>query len=295
MAEALQQDLPSDAPYEAIQVRRLAGAMGAEIFGVDLSKPLDDRTFAEIHRAWLENLVVFFRDQEMTPQQYLAFAKRWGDVHLHPYMRGMDDHPEIFEIIKKETDTQNFGGRWHSDQMFCPEPAKATMLYAHEVPAAGGDTMYSNLYLAYDALSDGMKRMLANVKTYNMGDRKYGGKSRAERYAAQGSMAPKVAPPNRDINTEHPLIRTHPETGRKALYIGSHSARFADMTEEESAPLLQYLMDHSHSPEFTCRFRWQVGSLAIWDNRCCQHNAVNDYHGQRRRMHRITIAGDTPF
>lgn len=174
MAEALQQDIQSDAPYEAITVNRIAGAMGAEISGVDLSKPLDDRTFGEIHRAWLENLVVFFRDQDITPQQYLAFAKRWGDIHLHPYMRGLEEHPEIFEIVKKETDTMNFGGRWHSDQMFCPDPAKATMLYAREVPKAGGDTMYSNLYLAYESLSDGMKRMLAGVKTYNMGDRKYG-------------------------------------------------------------------------------------------------------------------------
>ena len=295
MAEALQHDIQAEAPYETIAVSRIAGALGAEISGVDLSQPLDDRTFAEIHRAWLEHQVIFFRDQTLSPAQYLAFAKRWGDIHLHPYMRGLDDHPEIFEIIKKEGDTTNFGGRWHSDQMFCPEPAKATMLYAHEVPTAGGDTLYANLYLAYETLSEGMKRMLAGLKTYNMGDRKYGGKSRAERYVGQGDMAPKVQAPNRDINSEHPLIRTHPETGRKALYIGTHSARFADMTEAESAPLIAYLMEHSHRPEFTCRFRWRPGSLALWDNRCCQHHAVNDYHGQRRRMHRITIKGDRPF
>ncbi len=282
-------------PYETITVKPIAGAMGAEIEGIDLAK-LDDRSFAEIHRAFLENNAIFFRDQTLTPAQYLGFAKRWGDIHLHPYMKGMADNPEIFEIIKTETETKNFGNRWHTDQQFCPDPAKATMLYAQETPAAGGDTMYANLYLAYDALSDGMKQMLAGLKTYNMGDRKYGGKSRAERYASGGDiMAGRVAPPKEEINSVHPLIRTHPETGRKALYIGSHTARFDGMTEEESAPLRKFLMQHARRPEFTCRFRWQPGSIAIWDNRCCQHYAVNDYHGQRRRMLRITIKGDAPF
>ena len=283
------------APYEKITVSRVSGAMGAEIGGVDLAK-LDDATFAEIHRAWLENNVVFFRDQTMTPAQYLGFAKRWGDIHLHPYMKGMADHPEIFEIIKTETETKNFGNRWHTDQQFCEEPAKATMLYAQETPAAGGDTMFANLYLAYDALSDGMKQMLANVKTYSMGDRKYGGKSRAERYNDGGdTMGKRVAPPKQDMNAAHPLIRTHPETGRKALYIGSHTDRFDGMTKEESEPLRKFLMQHARRPEFTCRFRWQPGSIAIWDNRCSQHYAINDYTGQRRRMLRITIKGDKPF
>ena len=294
MSQALHSDTDAQ-PFETITVTPIAGALGAEIGGVDLSQPLDDRVFGEIQRAWLENNVVFFRDQDMTPQQYLAFAKRWGDIHLHPYMKGLDDMPEIFEIIKKEGDTLNFGNRWHSDQMFCPEPAKATMLYAKETPDYGGDTMFSNLYLAYENLSDGMKAMLAKLKTFNSGDAKYGGKSRAERYAQGGSMADKVRPPNEDIDSEHPLIRTHPETGRKALYIGSHTRRFADMTEEESEPLRKFLMAQARRPEFTCRFDWKPGSLAIWDNRCCQHYAVNDYHGQRRRMHRITIKGDTPF
>jgi alpha-ketoglutarate-dependent taurine dioxygenase len=282
--------------YKTIEVERIAGALGAEVSGVDLSKPLDDVVFDEIHRAWLENQVLFFRDQEMTSQQYLAFAKRWGGIHLHPYMTGLNDHPEIFEIIKKEEDTQNFGGRWHVDQMFCPEPAKATMLYGRQVPDYGGDTLFANLYLAYDALSQGMKAMIAKLKTVNNGDRRYGGKSRAERYAHGGSMAPKVVrEAGNDIVSEHPLVRTHPETGRRLLFIGSHSERFAGMTQEESAPLLEQLMAHSHQPELTCRFRWQAGSLAIWDNRCCQHNAVNDYNGKRRVMHRITIKGDTPF
>jgi taurine dioxygenase len=284
------------APYARIEVKRIAGAMGAEIEGADLSQPLDDATFAEIHRAWLENNVIFFRDQKLTPQQYLRFAKRWGDIHLHPYMKGMADNPEIFEIIKTETETKNFGNRWHTDQQFCAEPAKATMLYAIETPDAGGDTMFANLYLAYESLSDGMKQMLAKLKTFNMGDRKYGGKSRAERYASGGdTMAGRVAPPPQEMNAVHPLIRTHPETGRKALYIGSHSDRFDGLTKEESEPLRKFLMHHARRPEFTCRFRWRPGSLALWDNRCSQHYALNDYHGERRHMLRITIKGDTPF
>lgn len=294
MSEA-RQTAPEAQSFEKIQVTPIAGAMGAEIGGVDLSQPVDDATFAEIHRAWLDNNVIFFRDQDLTPQQYLRFAKMWGGIHLHPYMKGMDDFPEIFEIIKKEDDVQNFGNRWHTDQMFCPEPAKATMLYAKEVPEAGGDTQFSNLYLAYESLSDGMKEMLSKMRTYNMGDKRYGGRSRSERYRDGSSMGDKVAPPNKDINSDHPLIRTHPETGRKALYIGSHTAKFLGLTDEESAPLLKYLMNHARRPEFTCRFNWKPGSIALWDNRCSQHYAVNDYHGQRRRMHRITIQGDKPF
>jgi len=292
------QQFDNQPPYQTIDVKPIAGALGAEVSGPDLSKPLDDDVFAEIRRAWLENNVIFFRDQDMTSDQYLAFAKRWGGIHLHPYMQGLPDHPEIFEIEKKEGDVRNFGNRWHTDQMFTAQPAMATMLYAKELPPVGGDTQFANLYLAYDALSDGMKEMLGRMKSVNNGDnkRRYGGLSRAERYKAQGSsMQTKVKDPG-DIQTisEHPLIRTHPETGRKALYIGSHTEKFAGMTHEESEPLLNFLMEHSHRPEFTCRFSWEVGSVAFWDNRCSQHYAINDYSGGRR-MHRITIQGDTPY
>lgn len=284
-------------PYETIKVHRIAGALGAEIDGVDLSRPLTDALYAEIYQAFLENQVIFFRDQTMSPEQYLAFAKRWGGIHLHPYMKGLDDHPEILELLKTETDTYAFGSTWHSDQMFAAKPAKCTMLYAKEIPAVGGDTLFANMYLAYEALSDGMKTMLAGLKGLNCGDRKRagGGKTRAERYSGAQGMLMKD-PGNIQTDSVHPIVRTHADTGRKGLYLGSHTQRFDGFTDAESEPLLRYLRRHCARPEFTCRFRWQVGSLTIWDNRCVQHYALNDYQGMRRRMHRITIQGeDAPF
>jgi taurine dioxygenase len=289
------------ASYRRIEVKPIAGALGAEIGGVDLGK-LDDATFKEIEAAWLEHLVVFFRKQSITPEQQLAFAKRFGDIHHHPFMKGMDEHPDILEIIKEEGDTKAFGEVWHTDQMFNPKPAKATILYAKETPDAGGDTLFANMYLAYDTLSEPMKALLAGVKTWNVGDRKRLSQTkdiaatRDGRYAGNQKMAAKVRDPG-DVPTEaaHPLVRTHPETGRKALYVnGGHTVRFKDMSEAESAPLLDYLFAHQQRPEFTCRFRWKAGSIALWDNRCTQHNPINDYHGYRRVMHRVTLAGDTP-
>ena len=290
------------ASYRRIEVKPIAGALGAEIGGIDLAA-LDDETFDEVHAAWLEHLVVFFRKQAITPEQQLAFAKRFGDIHYHPFMRGMDEHPEILEIIKEEGDTKAFGEVWHTDQAFNPKPAKATILYAKETPDAGGDTMFTNLYLAYETLSDPMKTMIAGVKTWNVGDRKtlaqngpMASAPRAGRYVGNEKMAAKVRDPG-DVPTEaaHPLVRTHPETGRTALYISTHSQTLDGFNRAEARPILDFLMAHAVQPEFTCRFRWEPGSLAIWDNRCTQHRALNDYHGKRRRMHRITIAGDAPY
>ena len=280
-----------------IEVRPISGALGAEIHGVDLAE-LDDATFAEIHAAWLEHLVVYFRDQELTPEQQVAFARRFGEIHYHPYLRGLDDHPEILEIVKQPGESYTFGAAWHTDQMFNPRPAKATMLYAKETPSAGGDTMYANMYLSYVALSDAMQDKLAEVKTFNRGDgskRNRGGRSRSDRYADSPAMRAKLRDPgNTPTEAAHPLIRTHPETGNKALYISSHTQTFEGFKEEEADPIIDYLRGHAVRPEFTCRFRWRPGSLAVWDNRCAQHHAVPDY-SERRRMHRITIAGDVPF
>ena len=251
------------------------------------------------HQAFLDHQAIFFHDQDLTPEQFLAFGKRWGGIHFYPYMKGLDGHPEIFELVKKEDDTRVFGNRWHSDQMYTPIPAKATILYAKQLPPVGGDTIFADLYAAYDALSDGMKAMLSGVRTFNNGENKarYGGLSRAEWYSSseKGGMGGKLhdsGEPDAEVIAEHPLIRTHPETGRKALYLGDQTERFVGMTTEESKPLLDYLMAHAHRPEFTCRFRWRVGSLALWDNRCTMHYAVADYPGQRRVMHRLTIKGD---
>ena len=283
--------------FRRIALEPVSGNLGAIIKGVDLAT-LNDETFAEIHQAWLEYSVIFFREQRLSPLQQIDFAKRFGEIHFHPYMRGLDDHPEILEIIKEPGDDYTFGAVWHTDQMFNPEPAKATMLYAHEVPTSGGDTQFSNQYLAYETLSEPMKGVLENLKTFNVGDgfrRGVGKVNRKDRYASNPKMQAKIREPgNLPTEAVHPLVRTHPETGRKSLYIGSHTQNLFGFNESEADTLIDFLRDHSTRPEFTCRFRWEVGSLALWDNRCVQHQALADYN-ERRRMHRITIAGDTPF
>jgi taurine dioxygenase len=289
------------ATYRRIEVKPIAGALGAEISGVDLGA-LEAETFAEIHAAWLEHLVVFFRNQSIAPPQQIAFAKRFGEIHHHPFMQGMEAYPDILEIVKEERDSKAFGEVWHTDQMFNPKPAKATILYAKETPDAGGDTLFANMYLAYETLSGPMKALIKELRTFNIGDRKKLGRShevtaaRDGRYTGNAKMAAKVRDPG-DLITEasHPLVRTHPETGRKALYLSNHTQTLDGFKPGEARPILEYLAQHAVEPEFTCRFRWEVGSLAIWDNRCTQHRALNDYPGKRRRMHRITIAGDTPY
>ena len=217
-------------------------------------------------------------------------------------MQHMEEYPEILEIIKEEGDTKAFGEVWHTDQMFNPKPANATILYAKETPDAGGDTLFANMYLAYETLSEPMKSLLAGVKTWNVGDRKklmQGDKMGIApdgRYTGNERMAAKVRDPG-DLRAEaaHPIVRTHPETGRKALYISNHTQTLHGFKDAEARPIIDFLRTHAAEPEFTCRFRWEVGSLAIWDNRCTQHRALNDYPRKRRRMHRITIAGDAPF
>jgi taurine dioxygenase len=267
-----------------IEVHPLTGGMGAEIHGVDLSREMDAHTFGVVHQTALDHGVIFFRNQNITPSQQMAYAKRWGEVHLHPHMPCLKDHPGIIEIVKKEDDTTVFGANWHTDQMFTPTPARYTILYAKQIPPVGGDTLFANLHQAYDALSDGMKAMIANLRTLSIYDK------RKKRPAAMTPTAPEVDPEP----YEHPLVRVHPETGRKALYL-CHigiTRRIVGMSEEESRPLLTYLIQHATRPEFTCRFRWDVGSLAMWDNRRALHYPVNDYFGYRRVMHRITIQGE---
>ena len=271
-----------------MEIRRIAGALGAEIHGVSLGK-LSQRETDEIRRVWLENLVVFFRDQELTPDQYMAFAKRVGQPIPYPFVRGIEGFPEIIEVKKLEHEKVNFGGVWHSDTTYLEQPPMASMLLAREVPPTGGDTLFANMYLAYEALSPGMKQLLDGMVAVNSSAKANVTRTREDRIKSDGGEAPK------EFVAEHPVVRTHPETGRKALYVNyGHTVRFRDMTEEESAPLLQYLFGHQIRPEFTCRFSWQRGSIALRDNRCAQHNPVNDYHGYRRVMHRITLQGDRP-
>ena len=272
-----------------MNVQRIAGALGAEITGIDLRR-LSAADIDEVRRVWLEHLVVFFREQELSPEEFMAFARRIGRPIEYPFVRGIAGFPEIIEVKKLEHEKLNFGGIWHSDTAYLEVPPMASMLLAREVPPRGGDTLFANMYLAYESLSAGMKRLVAPLVAVNASAKADVTRTREDRIKTDGQDAP-----SKNFVAEHPVVRTHPETGRKALYVNvAHTVRLRGLTDEESAPLLGYLYQHQVRPEFTCRFAWRVGSIALWDNRCAQHNPVNDYHGYRRVMHRITLAGDRP-
>jgi taurine dioxygenase len=274
----------------SFEIRPIAGALGAEIAGIDLAQDLDDGAIAAIRRAWLDHLVIFFRDQNLSPERFLAFARHFGEAVEYPFISGIEGFPLITPVIKLEHERVNFGGLWHSDTAYLERPPMGTMLVAREVPRVGGDTLFANMYLAYETLSAGMQRLLDGLAAVNSSAKADVTKTREDRIR-DGARADA----QREYEALHPVVRTHPETGRKALYVNpGHTVRFQDMAEAESAPLLQYLFAHQHRPEFTCRFRWEVGSIAFWDNRCTQHNPINDYHGFRRVMHRVTLAGDEP-
>lgn len=279
--------------FKRIDVQPIAGACGAEIHGVDLSKSLDDETFGEIRKAFVDNQVIFFRDQSISEDQHKAFGRRFGTLNIHPRYLPLDGHPEIFPIRKDPEHTENIGGVWHSDLTHLPEPPLGSILYALEVPPYGGDTMFANQYLAYEALSDGMKLMLDGMTAMH-DNRIQSNKVAGDRNAARSS---KLRQDNQEDEPEfeHPVVITHPESGQKALFVNLiRTHRFAGMTEEESKPLIKFLCEHATRPEFTCRFRWENGSIAFWDNRCVMHFALNDYPGYRRYMNRVTINGARP-
>ena len=275
-----------------IEIRPLSGSLGAEIHGIDLARPLDAETFERVERAFLDHLVLFFRDQELTPAQQVAFAARFGPVGRYPLAEPIPEHPDIIAVVKEPGQTTNFGGVWHSDTTYLETPSLGSLLYAKEVPASGGDTLFANMYLAYESLSPGLRRLLDGLRAVNSA-----GKNKETLrgdHLAGGAMSP-TAVDARGLRAEHPVVRRHPVTGRKALYVNrAHTVAFKDMTEAESAGLLGYLFEHAAREDFTCRFRWRAGSLALWDNRCTQHYPLNDYPGQRRVMHRATIEGDRP-
>ena len=275
---------------EQLQVRKIAGALGAEISGVDLRRELDAGTTAALRQALLDHLVIFFRDQDLSPARFLGFSRCFGTPVEYPFVKGLPGHPEIIEVLKRENETVNFGGIWHSDTTYLEEPPMGSILLAREVPPFGGDTLFANMYMAYETLSEGMRRMLEGLVGVATSAKADVSKTREDRLKDNASPDAR-----KSYEAEHPVVRTHPETGRKALYVNvAHTARFKDMTEAESAPLLQFLCQHQIRPEFTCRFAWQPNSIAFWDNRATQHNPINDYHGYRRLMHRITLAGDRP-
>jgi taurine dioxygenase len=274
----------------SLEIRKLAGAIGAEIGGVDLSGGLGEDVVAAIRKAFLDHVVVFFRDQDMTQSAFLALARRFGRPVEYPFVKGLEGYPEIIAVAKLEDERVNFGGIWHTDTAYLAIPPMGTMLLAREVPAAGGDTIFANMVVAYETLSDGLRRLLEPMTAINSSAKTDVSRTREDRIRSSPSEQAAEA-----FTAEHPVVRTHPETGRKALYVNpAHTVRFGGMTEAESAPLLEVLYRHQTRPEFTCRFRWETGSLAFWDNRAAQHNPVNDYHGFRRVMHRITLGGEKP-
>lgn len=276
-----------------IEVRPISGALGAEIAGVNLAEDLSNEAFDTVHRAFLDHHVIFFRGQTaLTPDAHKAFGRRFGTLNVHPYVKAMEGHPEILEIIKEPEEKTNFGGGWHTDMSFLEEPALGSILHALEVPPYGGDTLWANQHLAYEALSDGLKAMLEGLTAIHSAKGEYGPKGQSA--LGRKSMEATAAPDAPEF--EHPVVRTHPETGRKGLYVNpAFTMRFKGWTRRESRPLLNYLFEHSRSEQFTCRFRWEAGSVAFWDNRSTWHFALNDYHGHRRHMRRVTVNGDRPF
>src|SRR5688572_9407001 len=277
-----------DRNYRHIEVRPLAGALGAEIGSVDIAQSLSAAVVSEIRQAWLDHLVIFIPGQKLSPQAQVEFARRFGEPMEYPQLKGLPECPMITPVVKLEHERVNFGGVWHSDTAYLERPPMASMLYAIEVPPRGGDTLFANQYLAYETLSDGLKKSLRELVGVNTSTKAQASRTREDRLKEAGAEL-KV------LVGEHPVVRRHPETGRDALYVNyGHTERFKGWSEAESRPLLEYLFAHQVQPELTCRFRWEKGSIAIWDNRCTQHNPVNDYHGYRRVMHRVTLAGDIP-
>ena len=278
-------------PRQNLDVRRIAGALGAEVHGIDLSQPQDDDAIGQVRELLLEHGVIFFRDQTLDDAKLKAFAGRFGSFFRHPYFIPEGD-PDVIVIRRKPGDTSIVGENWHSDTPAVPAPPAMSMLYGEDVPPYGGDTLFANQYLAFDTLSPAMQRMLEGVRAVYSSARVSGA---ALGRNAKGSTMTREDADYAHSQGVHPVVRTHPETGRKALYLPRPlMLRFDGMTTEESDGLAYWLYDHSHKPEFTCRFRWENGSVAFWDNRCTQHAALNDTGPFHRTMRRVQLAGDIP-
>lgn len=273
-----------------LDVRPISGAIGAEIHGVNLLADQSPELIAALRTVWLQYGVIALRNQNLSPAQFQAFAAQFGEPVEYPFVKGLDDFPLIMPVLKLPHERNNFGGVWHTDTAYLKTPPMATMLIARELPPKGGDTLFASGYAAYDALSSGLKETLEKLVAVNSSAKAEVTKTREDRIADSAT-----AQASDVLIGQHPVVRTHPETGKKALYVSpAHTTHFVGWTEQESAPLLQYLFAHQIKPEFTCRFSWQPNSIVLWDNRCVLHYPVNDYHGHKRLLHRITLAGDVP-
>lgn len=274
-----------------IEVKPIATALGAEISCVELSNELSAAAIGQIRRALLDHGVIFFRDQTLDVDEHKRLARRFGEIFVHPNFNTGEGDPEVVNIVRKPGDTHIVGEEWHTDTTMMAAPPMGALLYAMYVPPVGGDTLFSSQTLAYDRLSDGMKALIAPLKCIHS-DRKVAGPNSPVANAKRSTKA-RIDDDWRETRNVHPVVRTHPETGRKCLFVNhSYSIAFEGMTEEESRPLLEWLMNWGHRPEFTCRFRWEKGSVAFWDNRCVKHLALHDVHAHDRIMRRVQIAGE---
>lgn len=289
--------------YERFDVKPVTSSLGAEISGLDLSKPVDDRVFEDLYRAFIEFQVVFVLDQDLSRENQMEISRRFGEPVIVPFLDHMPDYPYIVDLVKEpnEQNISNFGGEWHSDYSFLPAPPSTTAVYAIEVPPYGGDTIWANMYQAYDTLTNGMKRLLDGLNVIHRGT-PFGTRGQPEdgrRTDADGRPIPLRSPtsitlhrnrPEADAEQSHPIVAVHPVSRRKALFINQlYMVRIEGVSARESKPILESLYTHSTQPEFVCRHRWKAGTLAIWDNRCTQHYALNDYDGFRRVMNRTQI------
>jgi taurine dioxygenase len=271
------------------EVRPTSGALGAELLGIDLSESLDAEGAAEIRQALNEHGVVFFRDQHLSPEEHIAFAERMGTININRFFKNVPGYPQIAEVRKEPAQTTNIGGGWHTDHSYDQIPALGSILLAREVPARGGDTMFACMALAYDALSDGLKRALKGLRAVHTSRHVFGVNAHQANPERQDRF---VNPMLATQDAVHPVVIRHPESGRPCLYVNANfTTHFQGWTEKESKPLLDFLYAHAARPEFQTRFKWEEGSIAFWDNRATWHYALNDYQGERRLMHRITIEG----
>jgi taurine dioxygenase len=273
-----------------IVIEPVSPIIGCEVSGVDLSKPLSAFTIEALRDALLDSGVIFIRDQDISPAQQMTVAQAFGEPDEYPFVGGLPGYPCVTPVLKLAHETVNFGGLWHSDTTYQECPPMGTILHARTLPPVGGDTLFASMSAAYEALSDGFKEMLSGLKAVNSAHKSRVTDTRSNRVKDTGKDTQ-----NSIMEALHPVVRTHPETGKKALYVnGAHTTRFEGMTVQESEGLLNFLFHHQVREEFTCRLRWTPGSIAFWDNRCTQHFPLNDYTGHERLLHRITLKGDVP-
>lgn len=271
-----------------ILINPTSGSMGVEIHNVDLSNELSDSLFSEIRETFIEHGLIFFRDQELTPDDHLRFAKRWGEININRFFVKVEGYDQIAEVRKDADQKINIGGAWHTDHSYDQVPAMGSILLAKETPKIGGDTLFANMYKAYETLSNGMKKTLETMKACHSSRHVFGAHTGYSEASNQRIGNPELA----TQDAIHPVIITHPESKRKALYVNPEfTVNFEGWTVEESKPLLDYLTEHTTQQENTTRFQWEPGSIAFWDNRCTWHFALNDYPGETRLMHRITVEG----